>query len=390
MAASFCKQANPLISKSNVMNHPAILSTPIDSIDAFRVSVPLTQPIYAIGSLITAREFIFARVTAGGQTGTGFGLTRGASIETVVDRQIAPLLKNRTIGDIRAIWQSARDTTRMVGDTGLFARALAVVDIALWDVMTRVLGVPLWRLLGGRQQDVPCAAIMGYYRQGDQLSVLRAEAEALVKAGYTRFKMPFGADKALDIQRVAALREIAGDKAVIGLDANAVFDTPKQAATAWRSVERFAPAFLEDPFPGVEWQQAMEMSRSSDIPIAFGEVLSSPDAVQQLSAGIDILRPDATHQLGVTGYIQGVGRALEHRTPIFPHYFPDIHAPLLGALGGWMTEESPFEADTVGFWQMRATQPVITNGMWRLTDAPGFGIDWDEERLTRFRVKTKT
>jgi len=368
------------------MNNPSLLSTPIDSVEAFRVLVPLAQPIYAIGSLITSREFVFVRATAGGYTGTGFGLTRGANIETVVDRQITPFTTGRSIGEIRAIWQAARDSTRMVGDTGLFARALAVVDIALWDVMTRVLGVPLWRLLGGRQQHIPCAAIMGYYRQGDQLSVLRAEAKALVKAGYTRFKMPFGADKALDVQRVAALREVAGEKALIGLDANAVFDTPKQAVAAWRSVERYSPAFLEDPLPGVEWQQALEMARSTNIPIAFGEVLSSPDAVQQLSAGIDILRPDATHQLGVTGYIQGVSRALEHRIPIFPHYFPDIHAPLLGALGGWMTEESPMEADTVGFWQLRATQPVIENGMWHLTDAPGFGIDWDEERLQRFRV----
>jgi len=115
--------------------------------------------------------------------------------------------------------------------------------------------------------------------------------------------------------------------------------------------------------------------------------VSSPSTIQLLGGqdGVSILRPDATLQLGVTGYLQAVAPALEHHKPAFPHYYPDVHSALVGGLGGWMIEESPAEADTVGFRQLRSEQPVISNGTWLLSEQPGFGFVLDEDMLQRFR-----
>ena len=78
--------------------------------------------------------------------------------------------------------------------------------------------------------------------------------------------------------------------------------------------------------------------------------------------------------------------AIENGRHVFPHYFPDLHAPLAGALGNLEIEESPKEADTTGFRRLRSRQPAIVDGLWRLDEEPGFGLAWDEEALARYTV----
>jgi L-alanine-DL-glutamate epimerase-like enolase superfamily enzyme len=361
--------------------------TTIDALDVFRVTVPLPEPLFVWGKVITQREFVFARAHAGGQTGTGFGLGRVAGIAETVERHLRPLVVGQPAHAIRPIWTAARRAMRMIGESGAYARALSIVDLALWDLHAKLLDAPLWRVLGGDARELPVIAIAGYYQPDDPIGKVRRDAEALAGAGFTRYKMPVGEDRALDARRVGAMREVVGPDAMIGVDASGSFDSLKDALAAWRDLAPFDVAFLEDPFPITQWPLALELAQRGEMKVAFGESLSAPGDVQRLGAtgGVDIVRPDATHQLGVTGYLQAIATALETHRAIFPHYFPDLHAPLAAALGGLWIEESPDQADTVGFRQLRATQPAIADGRWRLSDRPGFGIDWDEDALRRFR-----
>ncbi len=367
-------------------------NTIIDSIDVFYVRVPLPEPLKVLGNVIKSRDFIFARVHAGGKCGTGFGLARQAGIDQIIRKHIVPRAVGKPASAIRQIWNESRDSVRMIGEQGIFARGLSVVDIALWDLLGNLLDTPLWRLLGGATAQVPCLAITGYYREDDPAGAVRREAEKLVAAGYRQFKLPFGAGTEIDVKRLSAIREVVGENALVAVDASAAFDNIKQALDAWRPVEKLNIAFLEDPFPESKWELAIRFAQTTDVKIAFGESMSSPAILQRLGAadGVDVIRPDATHQMGITGYLQGIAPALENRVPIYPHYFPDIHAPLVGALGapvGVMIEESPVECDTVGFRQLRATQPDIRDGIWHLTEKPGLGIDWDEDALKTFRYE---
>ncbi|MBC8160798.1 MAG: mandelate racemase/muconate lactonizing enzyme family protein [Roseiflexaceae bacterium] len=363
---------------------------PIEWLETWCVTIPLDRPLIVFGRPVTTREFVFVRVGAAGKVGTGFAFTRGLPIDTVIRRQLESLVIGQPASAIRQIWTTARSTMRMIGEGGSFARALAVVDIALWDLLGHMLGAPLWQLLGGSSRAVPCLAICGYYGKGDHVADVRHEAEQLATQGYTRFKIPFGADLDLDIRRIAALRDVVGPHALVALDAGAAFNSVKAAQAAWRQIEQFDIAFLEDPFSANEWNLALHLANTTTVPVAFGESLASPAAIQRLGGtqGIDVVRPDATHQLGVTGYIQGVAPALEHGRALFPHYFPDIHAPLVAAFGGMMIEESPTAVDTVGLYRLRATQPAIRNGYWYPNGEPGFGIHWDDHALQQFRTPT--
>lgn len=377
------------------MNHPAAPPT-IEAIDVFRVVVPLPEPLRVWGRAIDKREFVFVRARAGGRAGTGFALSRGLALDAVVSRQIAPGVVGKPVGSMRAIWNATRAAARMTGGEGIYARALSLVDIALWDLYGQLIDTPLWRSWGGAQSSVPCLAICGYYRTGsasgdwraDSLAAVKAEAERLCAAGYTRFKIPVGEDAALDADRVRLLRAIAGPAAQIGVDASGVFNTLKDAAAAIQTLTQAGIDFFEDPFPASEWQRATVLAAKSGMRVAYGESITSTAIMQQLCGrdGVDMPRPDGTVLGGPTGFMQSVAPALEHNTPIFPHYYPDLHAPLAGALGLTMIEESPDEADTVGFGVLRASQPVIARGAWQLTERSGLGLDWDEDAIARFRV----
>jgi D-arabinonate dehydratase len=360
----------------------------IEALEVFRVVVPLPEPLFVWGKVITQREFVFAQAKCGEHTGTGFGLGRVAGIAETIERHLKPLVIGTAPHDIRNVWNKARGQMRMIGEAGAYARALSIVDVALWDLHAKMHGLPLWQMLGGAKRDLPCIAIAGYYQPDDPIGKVRRDAEALAKAGYTLFKMPVGEDIALDAKRVGAMREVIGRDAMIGVDASGSFNSLKDAMTAWRALEPFNVAFFEDPFPIQHWPLAMALAQKHEVSVAFGESLSSPADVQQLGshAGVDIVRVDVTFQLGLTGVAQGMATALENNKPIFPHYFPDLHAPVAAAFDMKWIEESPDEADTVGFRVLRATQPVIERGVWRLNDRAGFGIDWDDDALQRYRV----
>lgn len=364
------------------------LDAPIEWLETRRLIVPLAERISAPGVEVVEREFVLVRVAAGGQVGTGYGLTRGARLDETVMHHLAGLVVGQAAGSIRAIWEGARRSVAMLGECGIFARALSLVDLALWDLQGKLLGEPLWRLLGGCTGAVPCRAIMGYYRKEGSAGVVRSEAERLLAAGYRSFKMPIGLDHRLDRQRLAAFREVAGGDVALAVDASGAFHSVKDALAAWRWLEPYDIEFLEDPFPAVAWRMAARLSQAAPFKVAFGESVVAPENLGRLSGdgGVDILRLDATAHLGATGFLMFANMGLENRRTVFPHYFPDLHAPLAGALGGIEVEESPPEADTVGFRQLRAVQPSIEGGSWRLTGEPGFGLQWDEDAVTRCTV----
>lgn len=369
---------------------PSALSLPIERVEAFRVRVPLREALQLFaGTPLTEREFILVRAFAGPHVGTGFGFTRGAEVDRIAGQSIIPQVVGQPIGSVRRIWNTVRQSVRFVSESGYFARAFSAVDNALWDLLAQALGVPLWRLLGGAADRVPVVAIAGYYRPGDSIAPIRAEGERLAAAGYSMYKIPIGHDLALDVARLRAFREVVGPDPWICVDAHGGYDTIKQVLEVWRAIEPFGIAFLEDPFPSSAWELTIQLAQGGPMRVAYGENMAQPSILHRLGGlgGVDVVRPDATYLLGTTGYLQSVGPALENHLPVYPHYFPDLHAHLVGGLGGAWIEESPIEADTVNFHALRAEQPRIEGGVWHLSERPGLGIAWDEDALRRFRVR---
>src|SRR5690606_13412505 len=125
--------------------------------------------------------------------------------------------------------------------------AISGVDIALWDLLGRLTGKPVTKLMGGYREEVPVYAAGGYYREDKDIDGLVEEMTRYVALGYRAVKMKVGgADFADDVRRVAAVREAVGDDVQLMLDANGVW-TAYEAVRFLRAVEKDEPAWIEEP-----------------------------------------------------------------------------------------------------------------------------------------------
>src|SRR5260221_1038545 len=109
----------------------SLINLLIERLEVFRVVVPLPEPLQLFANtVITEREFVFARAYAGTHCGTGFGFTRGAAADRIANERIVPMILNKPVGSIRQIWHEVRHSVRFFGEAGYFARAFSAVDIA--------------------------------------------------------------------------------------------------------------------------------------------------------------------------------------------------------------------------------------------------------------------
>jgi D-galactarolactone cycloisomerase len=127
-------------------------------------------------------------------------------------------------------------------------RISAAVDIACWDIIGKVAGLPLYRLFGGFRDEVPCYVTCAYYRDGKTLSELRDEIQMLKAQGHTGFKAKAGGlPLAEDLERMALVREIIGADRDLMIDVNRGWDLA--TAIEARAVEPCA-ALAREP---VRW-----------------------------------------------------------------------------------------------------------------------------------------
>lgn len=186
---------------------------------------------------------LFAVETDEGPAGLGLadqGLHVGEAIEPmqqVADRVLAPLLIGRDPRDIEAL------AAAMASAAPAFSRTRAGLETALWDVAGKALGVPVYRLLGGKVRDrIPVIRILPIKSPAE----MAANAEAVVAAGYRYLKVKVGLDATADVERVRAIRSAVGPTVTLTLDANEGW-TPDEAVRALGAMEDLNVALVEQP-----------------------------------------------------------------------------------------------------------------------------------------------
>jgi L-alanine-DL-glutamate epimerase-like enolase superfamily enzyme len=357
----------------------------VERIEARIVNVPLDAPVLVWGRPIASRAYLVVRVHAGPYRGTGIGLARGLPLVAAVSDIVAPHVLGTRLDAHGSAWDAVVADGAMIGYEGVVARAMAAVDIALWDGCSRWLEAPVWRLLGGRRDAVPAVAIAGYYTD-DPIRRMRIDAAAVLQEGFRAVKVPVGLDLELDVARLAALREVVGPGFTVGVDAGAAYRTPKEALAAIGRLSEFDLAFVEDPLPSCDTRGASEIAGVTSIPIALGESETSLERLHELAGagslrGVDILRADATVAWGISGYLRATALALTARRPVYPHYFPDVHGALVGGLGGSWVEDVPVACDTTGLARIRRSPSPMREGVWQLDDEPGVGLNLDDAAI---------
>jgi L-alanine-DL-glutamate epimerase-like enolase superfamily enzyme len=215
--------------------------------------------------------------------------------------------------------------------------ALAGVDIALWDLKGKAAGLPVYRLLGGIRDSVPCYVTGGYYREGKTNADLVRECEGYAEQGYRAIKLKAGGLAVEeDVARVRAVREALGDDVDLMVDFNEAHDVPT-AVRAAKLLEPLAPRWIEEP---VHWYDCVEglaqVAAATSIPIASGERAlhrwEARDLV--LRGGIKVMQFDCTRAAGVTEFLKIAALCATQNVSLAPHHDPQIHGHLIAALPG--------------------------------------------------------
>ena len=207
--------------------------------------------------------------------------------------------------------------------------ALACFEVACWDLIGQSLGVPVWKLIGGKFNERVPAYANGWYQTGREPAKIAAAAKEVVKKGYRALKLdPFGhaaaelsaEDRRHAIAIVAAVREAVGSDVQIMVEMHGRF-TPSTAAGVAKLLEPFDPAWLEEPTPPENALAYRAVRNATHLPIATGERAHSMEDIRGFIENglVDIVQVDLTHFGGLLAMKRLAGWADAYALPMAPH-----------------------------------------------------------------------
>ncbi len=299
--------------------------------------------------------------------------------------------------NIESFWHDAYRDAYWRGGAVLMS-ALAGVEMALWDIKGKDLGVPVYQLLGGKVRDaIPCYA-NGWFAPAKTPAEFAAKAVIAADAGFKGLKWdPFGSahlnltraefKQAMDC--IAAVAEAVGDRVDLLIEGHGRFNIPT-AVRIGHALEAFGVLWFEEPLPPDNFEALAEVKRRIRVPIAAGERLYSRydyRAFLQLGCA-DFIQPDVSHAGGILEVKKIGAMAESHHLPLCPH---NPIGPIANAATLQLAACTPnfyiletMSSDVPYRNQITTEQVRLENGLMKISDAPGLGIDLHEEAIARY------
>jgi L-alanine-DL-glutamate epimerase-like enolase superfamily enzyme len=257
-------------------------------------------------------------------------------------------------------------------------RIAAAVDIACWDIIGKMAGLPLYQLFGGYRNRVPCYVTCAYYRDGKDMVELRDEMQKLVAQGHTGFKAKAGGlPLADDMKRLEIVRDAIGSDRDLMVDVNRAWDLAT-ATEAARLLEPLEPRWLEEPVRWADDRRELKLlSQRTRIPLSGGESEMTGYGCRALleEQAIQILQFDCTMFGGFTEGRKLAALCELNHVEVAPHHDCFIHAPLVASTPAGCILESftdperdPLQAE------LFENPPRIADGWVTLNDAAGLGL----------------
>ena len=342
----------------------------------------------------TKRDAIIVKVVSDdGVIGYGEahpGRSPGA-IVSLIHNTLAPMLTGLSVHDTNSVW--TRVNRMQLSSHGLgagAALALSGIDMALWDLRAKSLGIPLYSLLGGSRK--PIAAYAGGISMGFQApDALAEEAQSYVDRGYRAVKLRLGDNPKDDIARVQRVRTQLGDQITILVDANTSYSV-SDARAVLPSLEDCKVAWLEEPFGCNEfgaYRQAAQLTKG--VALAAGENHYTRFEFARLieERAVSILQPDLSKSGGISEGLKIAAMASAWGLPVHPHssatginHLASIHFLASIDNGGY------FEACVSAFNPLRdmfgSPFSIDQEGFVQPSTAPGIGLEIDESVFTKF------
>ncbi|ACP35116.1 Mandelate racemase/muconate lactonizing protein [Sulfolobus islandicus L.S.2.15] len=308
-------------------------------------------------------------------------LETSESVCNFVMSNLANLVRGLPISRIRMAWDLLYRYTLPIGRSGIAIHAISVVNLLMYDAYAKLLGVPVYELLGGKTRDKIRAYASHLHPTSKE--ELEKEARSYVEEGYTAMKMRFccGPSDPLGVDNNAELVKVIRDSVGYSVDL---------AGDAWmswnlnfalkmaRRLEKYELCWIEEPFLPDDFESYSYLSRRTDIPISAGEHhYHVYDFKRLLDSGVRILQPDAVWVGGITPMKRITGLAEAYGGVVIPHtsniynlHFIISEPESVSPMAEYLTKYKWLEDRVIN-------PPKPIKGHFELGEEKGFGLKYD-------------
>ena len=303
----------------------------IEKITARAFTIPTDAPESDGTIAWTSTTLVVANVEAAGAC--GFGFTYGSpACAQLISGALAAAIGGHDPMNVEACWRSATAAVRNVGWPGVAACAISALDIALWDLKAKLLGIPVSELLGSFRASVPVYGSGGFTSYSDRQ--LTRQLEGWANQGCRFVKMKVGREPERDSERVRIARETIGDR-ILFVDANGAYSV-RQAINLAQQFARYGVEWFEEPVSSddLDGLRFVREHVPPSMSVAAGEYGYTPTYFRtMLQAGaIDVLQADATRCGGITGFLRAAALCDAYCQPLSSHCAPSAHRDVAAAV----------------------------------------------------------
>ncbi|MDR5780945.1 L-rhamnonate dehydratase [Caballeronia sp. LZ065] len=316
----------------------------------------------------------------------------------IIDEYLAPIAIGEDPFDNEYIWQKMYRRTLAWGRKGIGMAAISAMDIAIWDIMGKAVGKPVFKLLGGRTKEkIWCYASKLY--NNDERDAFLAEAQSYLDQGFTAMKMRFGygpkdgpKGMAKNIEQLRLLRELAGDDIDIMVECYMGW-TLEYARRMLPRLAPFNPRWIEEPVIGDDIEGYRELKKMNIVPVSGGEHEFTSYGFKDLLErhAVDVIQYDTNRVGGITAAQKINAMAEAWSVPVIPHagQMHNYHLTL-SSTASPMSEFFPVHDVEVGnelFYYIFEGEPQPEQGFLQLSDTtPGLGLTLSERYLEDFSI----
>lgn len=386
----------------------------IERVETFVLKVPLgAGRFYSSQAEFPERNSLLVRLTtADGLVGWGEGGQYGPAepVEACIESVLGPVLMAMPDASPAVVWERLYTLSRDFGQKGSYIEAISAIDIALWDLLGKELGVPVSTLMGGRfRERVKAYGTGGYYSHTEfdptrDLGALAEEVTRYAADGFSMLKMKVGLLPVReDGARVAAVREALGDGFQLLADANHAY-TSSTAIAMGRVLESAGFECFEEPVPPEDRSGYARVRAALDVPISGGEAEYTRYGFRDFINGgcVDIVQPDICVCGGISEVQRIVALATAQNLRTIPHVWGSgialsagLHVCSALPLAPHAHRAVPLQNEPVIEFDRThnplrddlLVQPfVLQDGYVNVPTGPGLGVEVNMEVVERYRV----
>ncbi len=372
--------------------------------DAPRIRITAVEPLVLHGRSDPAtRPWVWTRIrTDQGVTGYGecyaWMLERGNLKIPDLIRGVGEQIQGSSAVSIEALRQRFWP---LGSDLEWFA-ALATIEIAMWDILGQVAGLPVHALLGGKVRDrIPLYANHSTFTGRDTGSRVESAVQAK-EMGFKTFKWdPFverGAPSeetiAKEVEQVRAIHDAVGSEMQIAIDAHGRYTSVDSAVTAAKLIEPFDPLFFEEPTQRGRPDLLPQVASETKVPLAVGEMHRTvAEAKEWLDTGVlNVLQPEVGNDGGILETYQMAVMADSYGVRVAPHGWVGPIAvraatEICAVVPNLLVQEYPgSRPDHRWTQELIDPAPEVRNGELVVPDGPGLGFEVNQKEVDRIRI----